>query len=352
MKKRWISLFAAAWMLCAAILPAAASEATAEEEKTGVLIYEETFDYADEVDHNATLAQLGWEAQTKAMGAYTDPTAVVSLQDGKLFVLGASDTYFLMLTEEDMAAYDGQTITIQYDVEYTTASNISRYFCILANYAGQKYNSFHFRNGGNGNNQAHVDGSWVTYDAYNGSTDAYAPATDANNGSSIAMKLLGKKYDSNVGAFSGVPVTIRYVLDPESGTAVYMKKAEDPEGAFTLVSVHDGSAQGVSYYGSWEANAICLKTGGAQNGYIDNIAVWTGDGNYPQPEPEPEETETSETAPEAPETEAPAKDEPEAEEPKKVKEPQTIVNKIAVWAVALFGGWIIVKKGKDADQEK
>ena len=109
-------------MLCAAILPVSASEESAEGKKDGVLIYEETFDYADELDHNATLTQLGWEAQTQAMGAYTDPTAVVSLQDGKLSVLGAKDTYFLMLNEEDMAAYDGMAITIQYDMEYTTAS--------------------------------------------------------------------------------------------------------------------------------------------------------------------------------------------------------------------------------------
>ena len=345
MKKRWISLLLIAVMLCAAILPVFASEESAEAKKDGVLIYEETFDYADELDHNATLTQLGWEAQTKAMGAYTDPTAVVSLQDGKLSVLGASDTYFLMLSEEDMAAYDGMAITIQYDMEYTTASDTSRYFCILANYAGQKYNSFHFRNKGSANNQAHYDGSWPTYDAYNAATDAYAPATDGSDGSSIAMKLLGQKYDSGKSAFSGVPVTVRYIIDPAEGISVYMKLAEQEESEFTLVSVQDPAGDASSKFGSWNANAICVKIGGTQNGTMDNIAVWTGTGNYPQPEPEPEVTET----PEEPETEQPTEEETKEEETKKVKEPQTIVNKIAVWAVALFGGWIIVKKGKERE---
>ena len=353
MKKRWISLLAAALMLGAAMLPVSASEETAEAKKNSALIYEETFDYADESDQNAALAQLGWVTQTKAMGAYTDPTAVVSIVDGKLSVVGSSDTYYLMLSEEDMAPYAGQTITIQYDVEYTTASNTSRYFCILANYAGKKYNSFHFRNNGSGNNQTHYDGSWYTYDLANGPADAYAAAQDNGTGTSIAMKLLGVKYNGE-SLFSQVPVTIRYVLDPAEGISVYMKKAEDPEGAFVLVSAHDGSSDGASRYGTWSSNAICVKIGGAQNGYMDNIAVWTGGGDYPQPEPEVVEPETEEPAEEEaePATEEVTEEETQEDAPKKVKEPQTIVNKIAVWAVALLGGWIIVKKGKESEQGK
>ena len=193
-----------------------------------------------------------------------------------------------------------------------------------------------------------------TYDAYNAATDAYAAATDGTNGSSIAMKLLGKKYDSGTGVFSGVPVTIRYVIDPASRIAVFMKLAEQGEDAFQMVSVQDPAGDATASFGTWNANAICVKIGGTQNGYIDNIAVWTGTGNYPQPEPEPEEpvapeegtTEPSEETGEEPDGE----EESEPEEPKKVKEPQTIVNKIAVWAVALFGGWIIVKKGKEEKQ--
>ena len=84
--------------------------------------------------------------------------------------------------------------------------------------------------------------------------------------------------------------------------------------------------------------------------------VWTGTGNYPQPEPEPEETVAPEGETEEP-TEEPGEEpdgegESKPEEPKGVKEPQTIVNKIAVWAVALFGGWIIVKKGKEDKETK
>ena len=352
MKKSVFALLLAAALATLTILPVAASEETAAAEIKSELIYEQKFDMPDVADQNTALSQLNWTVQTMAMGAYTDPTAKITISDGRLAVTGASDTYYLMLTEEQMAPYAGKTITIQYEMEYTTASNISRYFCILANYAGQKYNSFHFRNGGNANNQAHYDGAWVTYDLYNAATDLFAAATDAGNGSSIAMKLLGKKYDSNTARFSGIPVTVRYVLDPDAGISVYMKLAEHDEGAFVLVSAQDPAADGNSYYGTWDANAICLKIGGQQNGYIDNIAIWTGDGNYPQPEPEvtePEVTEsTEEQAAESEDNEADA-EEPEVE---KVREPQTIVNKIALCAVALFGGVIIYKKSKEENQDK
>lgn len=346
MKKTVFAILLASALLCACLLPISASEPA--KDTKGTLIYEETFDYADETDHKTVLAQLGWVEQTKKMGAYTDPTAVLALTDGRLLVAGASDTYYLMLDEEKMAPYAGETITIQYDMEYTTASNTSRYFCILANYAGQKYNSFHFRNAGNGNNQTHYDGSWLTYDAYNATTDAYAAATDGDNGSSIAMKLLGSKYNSGKAAFSELPVTVRYVISPTEGISVYMKLAEQEESEFTLVSVQDPAGDASPKFGSWNANAICVKIGGTQNGYFDHIAVWTGSGDYPQPEPEPEETVAEDPVSEEPAEETPEVEEPEEEkEPQKVKEPQTIVNKIAIWAVALFGGWIIIKKGKE-----
>ena len=354
MKKIIFALLTAA-LLAASILPIAAEEGAATEIKPGTMIYEQNFDMPDAADQATALAQLNWTAQTKAMKAYSDPTANIVISDGRLQVTGASDTYYLMLTEEQMAPYDGKTITIQYDMEYTTASNTTRYFCILANYAGQKYNSFHFRNNGTGNNQAHIDGSWVNYDAYNPSTDIFAPANDTDTGSSIGYKLLGKKYNSNKMLFSGVPVTVRYVLDPSAGIAVYMKLAEKSEEDFVLVSATDPAADGTARYGTWDANAICLKIGGQQNGYIDNIAIWTGSGDYPQPEPEEVVTEESESAEEATEPEQTV-EEPEEEkapeEPKKVREPHTIVNKIAIWAVALFGGFIIYKKGKEENSNQ
>ncbi len=354
MKKAWVLILIAAMMLLS-VLPAAA---TKPSEAMGELIYEESFDHEDQADHNATLTALGWIAQTKAMGAYTDPSATLRLEKGRLVVAGASDTYFLILDEEEMAPYDGQTITIQYEMEYTTASDTSRYFTVLGNYAGKRYNSFHFRNRGTGNNQVHFDNNWLTYDAYRAETDARADADDTGSGSSIAMKLLGRPYDGS-GIFSGLPVTVRYVLDPVNGTSVYMKLAIDAEEDFVLVSKHDAAGNGSATYGSWDANAICLKIGGTQNGYIDHIAVWTGAGDYPvEPEPEPAETTPAETTAEPVEPEEPTQEDPteneepeEPAEPEKVKEPQTIVNKIALWGVALFGGWILLKKGKEEQAE-
>lgn len=353
MKKTWITLLLAAVLLCAAAMPSYASE----QDGAGVLIYQETFDsYTDQTDTAQVLAQIGWTAQTRADGAYTDPVAKLMLSDGRLEVANTgNDSYYLMLTDEQMRQYAGQTITIQYELTYTTAANTSRYLCILANYSGQNYNSFHFRNRGDGNNQVHIGGSWRTYDAANPVTDAYASGNDGTNGSSIAMKLLGQKLNSNVAAFSELPVTIRYVLPATGGPSVYMKLAEDGEDKFVCVSVPDAAAD-TTTYGSWDAYAVCFKVGGAQNGYVDNIAIWTGDGDFPQPEPEVSETETdsgevapSEPAePSAPDADAEA-DAP-AEREAKVREPHTIVNKIALWSVALLGGFVIYKKEKGRAQ--
>ena len=151
MKKTWFALLAAAALLCAMILPVSASGET--DGAGGKLIYEETFSYEDDTDSNSVLSKLGWTAQTKENGAYNNPTATFSLSGEKLHVVGSGDSYYLMLTEEDMAPYAGETITIQYEVEYISASNTSRYFCILAHYSGQYYDSFHFRNSGTANNQ-------------------------------------------------------------------------------------------------------------------------------------------------------------------------------------------------------
>jgi len=349
MKKTLIALFLVVGMIAAMAVPAFASEKNGD----GVLIYQENFDaYADQPDSNKALEQIGWVAQTKEDAAYSNPTATLTISGGRLEVLNTgNDSYYLMLTEEDMAAYTGETITIQYDVEYTTASNSSRYLCILANYNGQNYNSFHFRNRGDGNNQAHVSGSWKTYDAIDVTTDVFAAGDDASKGTSIAMRLLGQKFSANTMAFSGVPVTIRYVLHATDGPSVYMKLADDPESAFVCVSAPDVNAD-LSVYNSWAANAICFKVGGAQNGYVDNIAVWTGDGNFPQPEPEVEETTVAESDPTEPSEDTPAEGESDGADegetkPEKVKEPHTIVNKIAICALALFGGLVIVKKGKE-----
>ena len=53
-------------------------------------------------------------------------------------------------------------------------------------------------------------------------------------------------------------------------------------GQWILVSKFDSSAAGASY---WNNNisgaAVVLKTSGKQNGYVDNIKIWTGLGDEP-----------------------------------------------------------------------
>ena len=132
MKKTILAVLLAITLISVAVLPVAAEETAATQSKSE-LIYEQKFDMPDAANEYDALEQLNWTVQTKALGAYTDPTAKITIADGRLAVTGSSDTYYLMLTEEQMAPYDGRTITIQYEMEYTTAGDASRYFCILAN---------------------------------------------------------------------------------------------------------------------------------------------------------------------------------------------------------------------------
>ena len=312
------------------------------------LIYEETFDYENISDSVATLEKLGWTEQSKEQNAYSNPSAKYAIEDGKLKITNdGADSYALMLSEDVMSAYAGKILTIQYDMTYTTASDTGRYFAILTNYGGQTYNSFHFRNRGNGNNQAHFNGRWVTYDVADG-YDAYSAADDKNGASSIAFKLLGKKCDGSA-LFANVAVTVRLVLDPQSGLRAYMKLADKDTDAFVLVSrpALDATNTKATFDATLSSNAICFKVGGKQNGYVDNIAVWTGEGGYPvMPEPEPEpEPEPTPDDPNTPDT--PTDPEPTPEPtPAKVTEPHEIVNKLALGLVAIIGCAVVVKKEK------
>lgn len=332
-------------------LPAGAEAIRDETRGDAVLIYEEKFDYEDTAFGNETLETLGWAVQNKADGAYSDSTAKYAISDGQLQVENTSgrDSYALILPESTMSKYAGQVITLQYDVTYDTAGDVNRYFAILTNYAGQIYNSFHFRNKGTANNQTHFNGSWITYDVADGA-DAYATADDSDGKTtSIAYKLLGKKING-ASLFFEVPVTIRIVLDPSLGATVYMKLAEKEDDAFVMVSRTNLAATGTENYftATTAYNAICFKVGGSQNGYVDNIAIWTGNGGYPpapEPEPEPEQTTPDPIEPIDPDQEPDPGEEP-TNEPEKVKEPHDIVNKIALGAVALFGCAIIYDKSK------
>ena len=263
----------------------------------GMMLYYEDFSkYGDIEDNAAALEALGWVIQTKDEDyAYSDWTASVAIKDGKLNVTNydaaagfkGKDSYALMLGEDYMkpiAAYGDYTL--QYDVTYTDANNYKRYICLLTDYYGDTYNSYHFRIGGYANNQGHVFGQWVTYDEVNPDVDLSAKLTanDPAQGTTIAMKLLGIdtpiKDDAAIENFRNVTVTIRIQHDADLGNIIYMKTADMAD--FICVSMPTETAEGSVEWDNVEGSpGLAFKVGGAINGTMDNVALWAGLGEMP-----------------------------------------------------------------------
>ncbi len=252
------------------------------------LIYFEGFDsVAASSDTATTLSSLGWVKDTTSNGAYANNSSAYSIVDHggsrRLYIEnnkgGATDSYVIVLSSALMGKFHEQNYTYQYDVEYADAGNAKRYIVLVSEYNGQYYNSFHFRNGGNGNNQVHINGSWLTYDA---DGELFAAGTGAK---SIAKKLLDRDDSTSDSVFAGVDVSIRYVVDWENGNSVYMRVNSEGyanTGKWILVSKSSPSGNGSSQWSPASGGAaIVLKTGTTQNGYIDNITIWEGTGDEP-----------------------------------------------------------------------
>ncbi len=289
-----------------------ATEEGTEEIAAGItdgmmLYYEDFSSYNDVEGLRETLDALGWVIQTKeGHGVYSDwstLTGKLSLIDGKLVVNNydpengfiGTDGYFQMLDYDymvDIADYGDYTL--QYDVTYYDASDCGRYFCIVTDYAGNSYNSFHFRMGGYGNNQGHHyknNGDWVTYDIIDPVIDLSAKLTECDpaKGTTIAYKLLGN--DAKIGEssdtnkemflFKDITVTIRIQHDDDVGQTVYMKTADMPE--FVCVSAPHETAGGADFwYDLTGMPGLAFKVGAAINGHLDNIAMWAGFGDMPE----------------------------------------------------------------------
>ena len=264
----------------------------------GMMLYYEDFSkYGDVSDLDATMAALGWKIQTKADDyAYSDWTSRLSIANGQLVVnnydaatdFKGNDSYALMLDEDymkDIAKYGDYTL--QYEVTYTDASNYKRYICLLTDYYGDTYNSYHFRIGGYANNQGHVYGEWVTYDVVDPTLDMSAKLTacDPQKGTTIAYKLLGIDTEIKDAAaienFRNVTVTIRIQHDNDLGNIIYMKTSEMAD--FVCVSMPREDAPGAAdWYNVVGAPGLAFKVGGAINGTVDNIAMWAGLGDMPE----------------------------------------------------------------------
>lgn len=264
----------------------------------GMMLYYEDFSSYGDIDNlNDTIDELGWIIQTMADDyAYSDWTADLAIKDGALVVnnyrpdegFKGSDSYALMLTEDYMAAINEYgDYTLQYDVTYFDSSNYKRYICLLTDYYGDTYNSYHFRIGGYANNQGHVYGKWATYDVQDIAFDQASnlTANDPSLGTTIAYKLLGIeaeiKDEAAIEHFRNVTVTIRIQHDFDLGNIVYMKTEDMLE--FICVSMPRTDATGAL---EWEnvvgMGGLAFKVGAAINGTMDNIAMWAGLGEMPE----------------------------------------------------------------------
>ncbi|MBQ9150682.1 MAG: PT domain-containing protein [Clostridia bacterium] len=264
----------------------------------GMMLYYEDFSgYGDMDNLDDTIGALGWIIQTTADDyAYSDWTADLAIKDGALMVnnyrpeegFKGEDSYALMLGEDYMEAINEYgDYTIQYDVTYFDASNYKRYICLLTDYYGDTYNSYHFRIGGYANNQGHTFGKWVTYDVQDIAEDLASnlTANDPSLGTTIAYKLLGIETEIKDAAaienFRNVTVTIRIQHDRDLGNIIYMKTEDMPE--FICVSMPRYDAAGAT---EWEnitgVGGLAFKIGAAINGSMDNIAMWAGLGEMPK----------------------------------------------------------------------
>ncbi len=246
----------------------------------GTLLYSQNFDNLDEsLSQEQLLKALGWTIDGKKYGAYADNTAsykvVNSNGEKSLYIENYAsgktglDSYVEILSKEQFGIFHEENFTYQYDIKYAASSATDRFIALVSDYNGGSYISFHLRNRGTANHQTHSDDVWTHIG------DGNVNAIDEN---SLATKLLGKTYDVNTSAFKNVSFSIRYVVDWKDGNRVYVRindTSYENSGKWILVSkmsAEDMKTCTSEIYGK----GFALKVGGAQNGYVDNIYVWSG----------------------------------------------------------------------------
>lgn len=277
----------------------------------GMLIYRETFDYADTpypegaADETMTANKplmdlLGWTVLNTADGALNDNSVGFSIKDGKLVcdntingANGTKDSYCLILSDEEMwevASYG--KYTLQYDLEYLedTTDAKDRYVVPILNFNGSDtYNSFHLRTRGNGNNQCRVNGEWKTYDKKD-ANDYAANGTDDGTLTSPVFKITNgaTSYAANVSALidGHINMTIRYQVDFNNyGPTIYIRNNNIENSDFVLVSkCEDSSSDGALYWQNmiYMPNyAFGFKTSPKVKATIDNMYLYTGLGDVP-----------------------------------------------------------------------
>ena len=251
----------------------------------GLMVFFEDFDsYVNTEGNDAVMALIGWKIRNTSDGAFKDNTGSFSIENGALkyinIVVGGQDSYILILDDDYMTPCAQGDYTVQYDVKYIDAGNSERYAVIILNYDGyNSYNSAHIRIAGSGNNQVRYFGSWYTYDV----PGPYyaADKADGDGSSTIINKLTGANYDSNVWALKDKWITIRYQANYNEGPTVYIRDNSQAGSDFVCVSKADSAAGGIFYWNEIPNYAVALKLGATIDGYLDNVAIWTGLGDIP-----------------------------------------------------------------------
>ena len=266
-------------------------------------VYSEDFNgYADTGLTTDISDILNWHQLTVAGDhAYSESDVAFAIRDGRLYfdnydtaedsfgdgtLSRGKDGYYAidLLNDAYMKYIVAGKYTLQYDLEYTAAANVSRYAALITELSADRqcYNSFHLRIGGLADHQCHFYGAWKTYSAYDPATDLNPSADDPTGaeGTPLVKKLLGLDIAEVAERqnLAGVRLTVRLQWDAELGHHVYLKTADMAE--FVKVSEPNLQAEAPKYVG-WQGWAVGLKIGGAVEGYLDNIRIWCGWGDEP-----------------------------------------------------------------------
>lgn len=266
----------------------AAPEIPMPELKEGLMVYYENFDsYSNTADTAATMALLGWTVRNISDGALTDNTGTYTIEDGALKAINhnggavdGKDSYTLILEDKYMKPVCQGDYTLQYDIKYTDAVKSDRYIVIVLNYDGyNSYNSFHLRFRGSANNQPRFIGSWYAYDV---AGDYYSADTnDADGTSTVLKKLCGIDYVESEFALRDKWITVKYQASYNEGPTVWLRDNSQANAEFVCVSKADSTGSGYLYWNMIEAYGVALKLGGKIDGFVDNIAIYTGLGDLP-----------------------------------------------------------------------
>ncbi len=250
----------------------------------GTMWYYEDFEGYEPVSNSAAAAKaLGWSYNMSSDAQYATNTAAYSIVDqngSRQFYIknntgSSKDSFITVLSDRRFTYLHQLNYTYQYDLTYADAANGSRYIAMVSEYNGSAYyNSCHIRNSGYGNNEVYDHGTWKAYDY----------GITSKGGDSIAATLLGETAGKN-NLLKGISLSIRYAVNWERGNQIYIRvntEGYPGSGKWTLVSHHDPEKTGRDCLDPLRGGAaLAIKTGGPQNGYIDNIVVWCGNGEEP-----------------------------------------------------------------------